>query len=344
MKTKKNKHDKYLLSIICPVYNEQDKIKKMMDIILPQLNKYVELIVIDDGSKDNTLHILKEYQKKYNFKVVSKENSGVSDTRNYGLNIANGKYIGFIDGDDRVSDNYIEIVINELLNNKENFDLLIFNAAVYDHFKLISYSIDEKKEPESFIDEYGAYKYFQGLNCHKLGNVLWNKIYKKSIIDKHSILFQVNKKMGEDLIFNIYYCNNISKYKYINDVLYYYDLDMNVLTTSVYRKNTCEEIFKYNDYFKQININNKYSNVIGCFYLRRFPGIVLNESNAESFKDGLENIKKYKNNSYIKNSIKKISLKNYDLKLLISRIVYFNLILICIFFFLYKLRNRKKKI
>lgn len=102
----------YLLSIIVPVYNTEKQLKTCLDSLICQTNQQVELVVINDGSTDHCEEIIKEYMKKYPEKITyyTKPNTGVADTRNFGIQKAQGKYIGFVDSDD-----YIEFDLVQML-------------------------------------------------------------------------------------------------------------------------------------------------------------------------------------------------------------------------------------
>ena len=94
------------VSVIVPVYNVEKYIRKCLDSLVNQTLEDIEIIVVNDGSKDSSIDILKEYAEKHNnIKVYEKENGGLSDARNYGLQFATGKYIAFLDSDDYVDVN-----------------------------------------------------------------------------------------------------------------------------------------------------------------------------------------------------------------------------------------------
>lgn len=107
-------NEKIDLSIIIPVYNAENFLRKCMDSIVNQKTKYhYEVIAVNDGSVDKSLEILKEYEEKYEVvKIISQENGGISSARNTGINHARGKYIGLIDNDDFVVDQYVEILLD----------------------------------------------------------------------------------------------------------------------------------------------------------------------------------------------------------------------------------------
>ena len=109
----------YKLSIIVPVYNRQDKIKRCLDSILNQLNESIELIIVNDGSTDNTDEIIKQYikDKPKNILYYTKQNAGIAHTRNFGIEQAHGKYIMFVDSDDYLDNDLIKIINIYMENN-----------------------------------------------------------------------------------------------------------------------------------------------------------------------------------------------------------------------------------
>ena len=114
------------VSIIIPVYNVQKYLRKCLDSIVNQTFKNIEIIIINDGSSDNSLNICKEYSKKdKRINIINKHNEGVSKARNTGLLYATGEYISFIDSDDWVEQNMIEELYNSITSNKA--DLCICN-------------------------------------------------------------------------------------------------------------------------------------------------------------------------------------------------------------------------
>ncbi len=332
--------NKVLLSIICPAYNAEKTIGKLIESIVSQNYKNYEFIILNDGSKDKTFEVIEEYAKKYkNIVAIDKPNTGVGDTRNEGLKIAKGKYITFADADDWYSDDFFEKIIPEI--EKEDFELLVFNAKVMNFDEYMYDLIPKKYKEGSFITCDGVKKYLQGEFCHKIGNVPWNKIYLKDVITKNNLKYDEDKKSGEDLIFNVSYVTKIKKYKYVDEKLYYYALNMNTLTTTDYRKNSIPENLKFYDLIKKICIDsdiNDYEQFLSLFFLRRFPGIILNETNNDSYIDGKNNIDDYLKSTVISNVLKDIKIKNFDVKLLIAYVFYkFKLYKIC-----YKLLWNKK--
>lgn len=313
-----------LLSIICPAYNAEKTIGKLIESLENQEYKDYEFIILNDGSTDNTLKEIKKYSKKYsNIIMIDKPNTGVGDTRNRGLEIAKGKYITFADSDDWYSDDFFDVIIPEI--KKEDFEMLVFNAHVMNFDKKIGNEISSKYKEGYFKEKDGVKKYLQGEFCYKLGNVPWNKIYVNEIIKTNNLKFEENKKRGQDLLFNILYVSKIKKYRYVNKNLYNYALNMDTLTIDKYIKIEIEEILKYYKPLEKICVDNKINNCqqyIGLFFLRRFPGIVLNETNNDDYKIGKENITNFLKNSNMYKTFKSIRIKNFDYKLFICYVFY----------------------
>ena len=108
-----------LISVVVPIYNVENYIKKCVDSILSQTYKNLEIILVDDGSPDRCGEICDKWTKKDNrIKVIHKENGGLSDARNSGIEIAKGDYLSFIDSDDYVNKDFIKILYNLLIEDK----------------------------------------------------------------------------------------------------------------------------------------------------------------------------------------------------------------------------------
>ena len=172
------------VSIIIPVYNAENYLKKCIDSVINQSYKNYEIILVNDGSKDNSLKICKDYEKKYSkiIKVIDQKNSGAAIARNNAIKCATGDYIVFLDSDDWITDDYIMTFISNIKDN----DILISGFKRYNN----KYEFEYEKKPEN--NEWAKFKY-----CSVAG-----KMFKKSFIIKNNI--EYNKyKIGEDACFNI---------------------------------------------------------------------------------------------------------------------------------------------
>lgn len=206
-----------LLSIIIPVYNAGAQIKKCLDSISKIKEEEIEVIVINDGSTDKTESCLEEYRNKdKRFSFYKKENSGVSDTRNLGLSLCNGKYVTFIDADDTITEEYNQIIDIIKTNDCDlySFDfVLCFNGTEKLLEKVhLRKGINDK---ETLIKEFFAGR----------SNNVWNHIYKTEIIRREQLLFEKEVKMGEDLLFNAKYIQLVEAVYFIDKAPYIYNAD-----------------------------------------------------------------------------------------------------------------------
>lgn len=213
-----------LISIIIPAYNIEDYIGTCLDSLLKQTYKNLEIIVVDDGSSDNTGKIIDEYTVKYeNIKVIHKKNAGVSAARNSGIDIASGHYIGFVDGDDIVDDNMFEILINNAIE---------YNADIsHCGYKMVFPSrIDYYHNTEVLVEQDNELGLKDLLVGNRVEPGLWNKIYKKELFE--DIRINENIKINEDLLANYYLFKKSSKSIFYDKCLYNYVLRKNSASTS----------------------------------------------------------------------------------------------------------------
>ena len=191
------------LSVIVPVYNVEKFLPRCLDSLLHQGMESGdwEVICINDGSPDNCAAILAEYEREHPdiFKVITQENKGVGEARNAGLKVAQGDYIGFVDGDDFVADNGYEYLCEHFLEKKP--DVLIFDGR-----KVEDYGIYKE---EDFV-YYGKY-IFEGdgvdVYNRRVQSEVWPRFYRRLFLIEHNIWFE--KANGEDKLFNFQvFCRN----------------------------------------------------------------------------------------------------------------------------------------
>jgi len=202
------------ISILIPVYNVEEYLSQCLDSILNQTFKDFECICVNDGSTDNSLSILQEYASKDNrIKIINQKNKGVSATRNVCLENSSGKYIAFVDSDDWITDNYLEILYNEL--ERLQYDIAICNHQLYypEDNKFISFAskIVMNEETANFN------KFVCGYNF----GAVWAKLYRRQFIKKNKLFFLENVVM-EDYIFSITAYLLTNKIISIKNNLYFY--------------------------------------------------------------------------------------------------------------------------
>lgn len=229
-------YEKGLVSVIVPTYNGQNTILKCIESILCQTYENLEIIIIDDGSTDDTALICRNILKKDNrIKFIFKENSGVSDSRNRGISLSRGEFIQFVDCDDYIDKNMIEVLMNSITKFEAD-------VVVCGYRRVGGTSVELKpcisKVYNSILELEPDFNKI--LNLH-LFNSPVNKLYRKKCIKS---LFPENVSLGEDLIFNLNYFARCKKMVFIDQCLYNY---------LVYQSNSLNVRFN-SDTFKNIVI------------------------------------------------------------------------------------------
>ena len=210
-----------MVSIIVPVYNAEKTLDRCINSILNQKYREFELILVNDGSTDNSLDIIKNYQiKDKRIKIIDSINRGVSEARNSGLNKANGKYIQFIDSDDYIEADMLENTVSKLDNKEADLIISGINIKVEKNEKIIS-SVQtfnyEEVEGKSNI----AKSVLERLDGTYI-NAVWNKLFRRDIIVENKILLPKDISLGEDLIFTLEYLKHCNKVIFDNESYYNY--------------------------------------------------------------------------------------------------------------------------
>lgn len=208
------------VSIIIPIYNAQEEIRKAVDSVLAQTENNIEVILVDDGSKDESLAICQEYASKdTRVVVIHQENAGVSVARNKGLEVATGDYVGFVDSDDWIEPGMYERLLIEA--NAAGADVVMCDATtVYEDgtaqadtiTQLSKNSILEKSDftPSLLLEMAGS-----ACRC------IYSKyIYGDKLPNACGIRFPLGVKFSEDRIFNLYAFGNANKVSYIKESYY----------------------------------------------------------------------------------------------------------------------------
>lgn len=236
-----------LISIIVPIYNSSKMLDSCIKSLINQSYSNLEIILINDGSTDGSHDICLHYSKiDSRIIYVEKQNSGVSDTRNYGLKIFKGDFLTFVDSDDYISCYFIEKMYNQLII--DNADISVCNYYIVN---------DQKKKIANFYRFkffINKKKYFSKLiNSDIIQGFMWNKLYKRNLIIDNMVFFENDVKFCEDYFFNIKLAENVNCFTYINKPLYFYvQHDSNsVKKTSEFQK--LKDIQLIIDYLECIN-------------------------------------------------------------------------------------------
>ena len=218
------------LSIIVPIFRVERFLKKCIEALIEQINKGVEIILVDDGSDDKCPYICDEYAAICkNIKVIHKKNGGLVSAVRAGINEAEGEYIGFCDGDDYVNGNYVKSVLDTI--KKYNADVILF-----DYYRIIC-GTETKKVEECVLIPKG---FSNGEGCIDLRNrymerggispCRWNKVIKRELISRVMELYDERVKIGEDIVFTAPLIYSMRSAYYIDKPLIYYNVNPESMT------------------------------------------------------------------------------------------------------------------
>lgn len=183
------------LSIIIPVYNAEKYIENILRKLEEQKKEQVEIILIDDGSRDKSLEICQKFSAENDsFRVFHQENKGASVARNQGIRMAEGEYVVFVDSDDDISSTFVSTLCTLC---KENASDIIQLDSYIITSNTSEYKEVQLPEGKTEISTYCNFILEQTVNA------LWDKIYKAEIIKYNQIYFDVNMVMGEDISFTL---------------------------------------------------------------------------------------------------------------------------------------------
>ena len=209
-----------LLSVIIPVYNTRDMLPRALDSILSQGIDSLEIILVDDGSPDDSLSVCQSYaQRDARIRVVSRKNGGPGAARNTGLQLAQGYFIAFPDSDDTVTPGAYQM----MLKAAERTDLVIGHLNILMHRRVFNrgYINDDRiLNRNEFLD---ALAVRPGSHYY---SSLCNKMYIRSIIQDNKIEFDSSLLWGEDLLFNLRYFYHIQQVAYVSQPVYNYKRTM----------------------------------------------------------------------------------------------------------------------
>lgn len=203
-------------SVIIPVYNAGKTLRRCVDSLLKQNPENAEIILVNDGSKDGSLEICREYERRSDcVRVIDKENGGVSTARNAGLDAAKGERILFVDSDD-----YVPATLFGDLTE-------LFAERDWDLVRL-SYCVDDGTAQHERVSEKTAFsaradalpKMIDDI-CSKSLNSPWAKVYRRELLEAHQIRFPLDVSVAEDRAFNIVYSLFVQSYRVSDQIAYY---------------------------------------------------------------------------------------------------------------------------
>lgn len=302
------------VSIIMATYNAENTVEASVKSVIEQTYKDIEVIIVNDGSKDKTLDILKDLSDRYdNVIVLDQENSGPGRARNAAIDIAEGEYMMFIDSDDFYSNDMVERMVNEIESN--NYDLCVCgiknqyvkNGQITGHKDWVKDSIIYNNRKELFSD-------LDNFISSGLLNSMCNKIYKSNIIKKRDIRVLEGSDMGEDLCFNILYIDECKTISIMKETLYIYTIDVTKGLTSAFRENEFDKrkinLKILNNLYEKNNLNRNriyFEYVImaySCFTH------LFKEENKNSFKENIQFIREVINSEELSEALNNIRYEN----------------------------------
>ncbi len=284
-----------VLSIIIPLYNVEKYIAKCLDSFINQSLENCEIIVIDDGSTDNSSKIVDEYVLHYpnSIKKIKKNNGGLSSARNFGLKYASGKYIAFVDSDDYVSSNFISNIKKEIVHQP---DLIRFNlTSVNDGV--------EKNEQEPKFDNIDEIQFH--ILTDEIGNQACKNVYKVEIIS--NVPFKENV-VFEDLYWTYKIFYKSKSIRFIDSTMYYYLMRKDSITHSTKKKQIASDTFyaflERLEYAKNNNIDKAIEPLSKKACYHAFSNLKYSNKNTNVYKESKDFIKL--NKQYVKWTFKNI--------------------------------------
>lgn len=206
------------VSLIIPIYNAEKYLRRCLDSAMQQTFSDMEIIVVNDGSDDSSLDICREYEQlDSRFRVIDKANTGVSDSRNCALEAAQGEYLQFLDSDDWLAPDATE----SLVYAAKKFDC---DLVIADFYRVDGAVFTEKQHIRErgllTREQYAEYMMQDPADFYY--GVLWNKLYRRSIIDRYQIRMNPDLRWCEDFLFNLSFIRYAERFTAIQTPIYYY--------------------------------------------------------------------------------------------------------------------------
>ena len=246
-------------SVIIPAYNSEQTICRCLDSLIHQIGdrQDIEIILINDGSKDRTDQICTEYAKLNYIKYISTENRGVSAARNEGIRLVKGKYISFVDSDDYCDDHLFEMLDKY---TAVDYDLILMSTSSYKRRKNL------QKQFEAIGAEESAVYLSDRLRRQKI-NAIHAIIFKADIIRRYSISFPHGLHIGEDKVFILEYILHVKSVKTIDYISYHLCLDNRESLSRKRRDDLCDSVLREHLLMHNIVTQTSISESIRKIYL-----------------------------------------------------------------------------
>lgn len=249
------------ISVIIPIYNVGEYLTRCLSSVSYQSFKNFEVIMVDDGSTDNSPQIAKEFENKCkNFRLVHNHKKGVSSARNLGVSLARGEYIAFIDSDDYVDINYLKYLYNTAKEN--DADVVHCNYGLYYIESGLVRPVVIRKPRAKVMSNIEMVQ--NTVADFSMRSYLWNKLWRKSLFTEHNITFPEMK--FEDIATTsrlLYFAN---KGVVINKVLYYYTIRKGSIVQTASLKNSSDYILSFGLLKRFFIEENQYKGIRASFF------------------------------------------------------------------------------
>ena len=266
------KMDKVLISVIIPVYNCRDYVGRCLESVINQSYENIEIIVVDDGSTDDSLMVCQVYADS-RIKLIDSKHNGASRARNIGIESATGDFIFFIDADDFIKKNALEL----LIDNQHGADLVIGDFKKIKDGEVDSgnskiFSTSKLLDKQDIIDY--TRKYLKSPNRLPLFDNCWGRLFKCSIIKDNNLFYDVELRTSEDVAFNFNYLRYVEKVFFLNNPIYYHLVWDNYSSASMSFGADPESLFGYrkalaevSNFLNSCNCDDNVSSEISHAYL-----------------------------------------------------------------------------
>lgn len=219
------------ISVIVPVYNVEHYLHQCIDSIIHQTFRDLEIILVNDGSTDGSAQICDEFaEKDHRIEVIHQQNAGVSSARNAGLEIAHGKYVGFVDADDTIEKDFFDTLF--LAAEINQCDLVFSKLAADENYLVNNTKYTRNEIADKILPVYLGKDIF---------NSIWNKLYLNELVKRHNVIFPLDKKLGEDAAFNLEFLEFCDALYYLDYVGYHYREVLGSATRNVCTQNYLED-------------------------------------------------------------------------------------------------------
>lgn len=303
-----------MLSIIIPLYNNEKNIIRCLDSIISQTYKDFEIVIINDGSTDESLHMCFEYIKSHeNIVIKTIENSGSATARNIGLDLISGDYVYFIDSDDYIDKNYISNMMKYMETEKYSF--------ISSSYTQVKNNVMIEEQTNFKEGEYSRNQleniFYPSLICDSsldsnVPKTLWNKIFKREFINNNNLRFKKELLMSQDVVFTTEAYLRCDNFYYLPSNKGYYYVDNPNSRTHRFLPN-CSKIMRQNYYIiesivEKLNIREQFNQQLDYLYLRNTMTTIANigKKNRPGLKECHKIIKEIVNDEYLEDVISRI--------------------------------------